>query len=219
VISGVVLAAGASRRLGRPKQLLELWGRPLLQHSVNAVSGAGLDEVVVVLGHEADAIESALDLPPGARVVRNPDYASGQATSLRVGLAAVGGRAEAAVILLGDQPLLGSGLIRRAVEEFATAGRPVVRCFFGSTPGHPVVVARSEWARLGALSGDVGGRALWDDSERVHVLNVEAEPPADVDTWEQWTRLLERAGSEPQAGPRGVMLGGEGQSPGGRREA
>jgi hypothetical protein len=81
------------------------------------------------------------------------------------------------------------------------------------------VVARSEWARLGALSGDAGGRALWGESERVHVLNVEAEPPADVDTWEQWTRLLERAGSEPQAGPRGVMLGGQGPSSGGRREA
>src|SRR5918997_5983315 len=104
MISAVVLAAGASTRLGRPKQLLELDGKPLLQHVVDALDGAGLDEVVVVLGHEAERIRAAVVLPARGRVVVNRAHRSGQASSLRAGLDAVDAASEAAVVVLGDQP-------------------------------------------------------------------------------------------------------------------
>jgi molybdenum cofactor cytidylyltransferase len=86
LISGIVLAGGTSSRLGRPKQLLELEGRPVLQHVIDAATEAGLDEVVVVLGHMADDIAATIDLPVGARTCLNPRYASGQSTSLEAGL-------------------------------------------------------------------------------------------------------------------------------------
>ena len=81
MIAGVVLAAGTSSRLGRPKQLLPLQGKPLTQHVIDATIAAGLDEVVVVLGHAAEEVEAGLELPPPARAVVNPDYEAGQSSS------------------------------------------------------------------------------------------------------------------------------------------
>jgi molybdenum cofactor cytidylyltransferase len=162
----------------------------LLQHVVDAASAGGLDELVVVLGHEADRVARALRLPSGARLVTNPEYRRGQSTSLRAGLAALDPRSEAALVLLGDQPGMPAELVRRAVAAFRTSGAPVVRTFFASVPGHPVVVARSEWDALGAVTGDAGGRGLWDSSGRVARLEVDAPPLLDVDTWEQYQSLL-----------------------------
>jgi molybdenum cofactor cytidylyltransferase len=191
VISGVVLAAGTSSRLGRPKQLLELRGRPLLQHAIDAAAGAGLDEVVVVLGHESERIASALELPAGARVVVNDDYASGQSTSLRTGLTSLDSRAEAAAILLGDQPGLTSAAIRKVLDAFRESDAPIVRALWQGTPGHPVVLARSEWESVRGLEGDKGARDLVAASARADVIEMDEPPVADVDTWEQYERLRE----------------------------
>lgn len=185
MIAGVVLAAGRSSRLGRPKQLLELEGRPLLQHVVDSVRSAGLDEVVVVLGHAAADVEARLLLPESARTVVNPDYAEGQSTSLRVGLAALGRDVEAAVIVLGDQPGVPPGLIRRAVAEWRASGAPVLRPLFRGTPGHPVVAGRAAWEAFMGASGDEGARGVMAG---VGVAEVEmgVDPPADIDTWDDW---------------------------------
>jgi molybdenum cofactor cytidylyltransferase len=178
--------------MGRPKQLLELDGRPLLQHVVDAAAGARLRETVVVLGHEADAIAEALVLPEGARAVVNPDYARGQSTSLRAGLEALDAGADAAVILLGDQPRMTPEQIARVVDAFYASGAPLVRSLYGKTPGHPVVVARSEWAALREIGGDKGARDLLKASTRS--LEVDMGPPLlDVDTWEAYERLRGRA--------------------------
>ena len=193
MISGVILAAGTSSRRGRPKQLLELGGRPLLQLVIDAAAGAGLDEVVVVLGHEAARVEAALELPPEARVLVNPDYAGGQSTSLRAGLDALSEASDAAVILLGDQPGVSSSMIRRAVATFHSSGGPVVRARFADVPGHPVVVARSQWDQWRNLSGDAGARLLMEShSERVVELDLGPEALADVDTWADYEDLTRR---------------------------
>jgi 2-haloacid dehalogenase len=190
VISGLILAAGTSSRLGRPKQLLELGGRPLLQLVIDAAAGAGLDEVVVVLGHEAARVEAALEFPPAARVLVNADYLEGQSTSLRAGLDALSEASDAAVILLGDQPGVSSSMIRRAVTTFHSSGGPVVRARFADVPGHPVVVARSQWDRWRNLSGDAGARLLMEShSERVVELELGPEALADVDTWADYEDL------------------------------
>ncbi len=104
MISGIVLAAGSSSRLGRPKQLLELAGKLVLQHVVDAAAAAPLDEILVVLGHSAGEVADRLALPAHGRVVLNPDHALGQSTSLQAGLRAAAPGADAAVVLLGDQP-------------------------------------------------------------------------------------------------------------------
>jgi molybdenum cofactor cytidylyltransferase len=195
VISGIVLAAGTSSRLGRPKQLLDVGGRPLLQRVVDAVAGAGLDEVVVVLGHEADRIREALELGPGARAITNVDYATGQASSLATGLDALHPRSEAAVIVLGDQPALTSEHVRAAVGAWRDGSAEVARSYFGGVPGHPVVAARSAWTALRAASGDVGARGVFEASAvRVARVDLGPEPLVDVDTWDDYARLRRSSG-------------------------
>ena len=185
MIAGVVLAAGTSSRLGRPKQLLELDGQPLLQHVVDSVFSAGLDEIVVVLGHAADEISARLALPSGARVAVNPDYAAGQSTSLRAGLQALGPEVEAAVIVLGDQPGVTPELIRRAVAEWRASGAPVLRPLFRGAPGHPVVAGRAAWDAFMGASGDAGARGVMADVE-VAEVEMDLDPPSDIDTWDDF---------------------------------
>ena len=193
MISGVVLAAGTSSRLGRPKQLLELDGRPLLQHVVDAAAASGLDEVVVVLGHESERVASALALPPGTRVVVNHEYEAGQSTSLSAGLASVDPRADAAAILLGDQPRLTSSAIRKVLDAFRNSDAPIVRALWQGTPGHPVVLARSEWESVRRLEGDKGARDLVAASARAEVVEMDEPPVEDVDTWEQYETLRDQS--------------------------
>ena len=156
---GIVLAAGRGVRMGgTPKQLLPLDGRPLLQHVLDAAASAGVEGVVVVLGHAADRIAPALRLPPGARVVVNPRHEEGQSTSLGVALDAMPPGAAAALVLLGDQPEVRADAIRAVI---AAAGRaPVVRASYGGVPGHPVLLARSLWPELARGRGDAGARGL-----------------------------------------------------------
>jgi molybdenum cofactor cytidylyltransferase len=188
-----MLAAGTSSRLGQPKQLLEVRGRPLLQHAIDAAAGSELDEVVVVLGHESERIASALALPSGARVVVNDHYESGQSTSLRTGLSSVDPRADAAAILLGDQPGLTSAAIRKVLDAFRDSDAPIVRAVWQGTPGHPVVLARSEWEPVQRLEGDKGARDLVAASARAEVIEMEEPPVEDVDTWEQYERLRDQS--------------------------
>jgi len=196
-VVGLVLAAGAARRMGRPKQLLPLGGRALLQHVVDAAAASALGDVVIVLGHEADAIEAALRLPARARVVRNPDHAEGQSTSLRHGLAAAPADATAAAVLLGDQPGIGPAVIDAVLAGFATAGtaavRPVWRGADGRAhPGHPVVLGRALWPAVAELRGDRGARALFErHPEWVTPVAMAGEPPADVDDDEDYRRACE----------------------------
>lgn len=188
-LSGVVLAAGASSRMGRPKQLLTLGGRPLLQHVIDAAADSCLAEIVVVLGHAAGSVQAALDLPRSTRcrVVVAPAHREGQAASLRAGLAAVQPGSRAAAILLGDQPSVSAERIDRVAHAFLAEGRPVARPFDLApsgerVPGHPVVLARSIWPAVTALSGDEGARALLArHPEWLHALSLDGSPPPDVD--------------------------------------
>lgn len=179
-VAGVVLAAGSSRRLGRPKQLVALRGRPLLQHAIDAAAAAGLDEVVVVVGHDADRVIAAVDLPPVARTVLNPLHATGQASSLRAGIAALGDASDRAVIILGDQPTIDAAVIAAVAQGPGPIRRARYR---GDRPGHPVAFDRVLWPDLLAIQGDRGARDLIATRPAlVHDVPVDAEVPADVDT-------------------------------------
>lgn len=198
-LSGVVLAAGASTRMGRPKQLLPLHGRPLLQHVLDAAAAARLDEIVLVLGPLAAELRAALELPRGlvVRVVDDPACASGQGASLGAGLRAADPRAVAAVVLLGDQPGVTPALIQRVAAAFLAGDAPAARPVHGATggprvPGHPVVLARRVWPALATLRGDEGARALLAaHPEWLLEVAVEGEPPADIDTRDDYRRALE----------------------------
>ncbi|MGQ0678882.1 MAG: nucleotidyltransferase family protein [Actinomycetota bacterium] len=188
--AGIVLAAGSSSRLGQPKQLLELEGRPLVQHAVDAVEGAGLFDVVVVLGHRAEEVQRSAIFGSNTRVVVNPDYLQGQATSLRTGLQAMRPGAGSALVILGDQPAIDAAKVRAVVDGYASSQKPVVQATYSGKPGHPVLFDRSLWAELIAVEGDRGAREVLKGHPKwIYRVELGGEVPADVDTWEDYERL------------------------------
>jgi nicotine blue oxidoreductase len=176
LIGGLVLAAGEGSRFGGPKQLAELDGRPLLEHALDAMSG--LDRVVVVLGARADEIRSRVDFGRAQPVVCD-DWASGQAASLRAGLAALGD-VEAAVVTLGDQPRITPEAIAFAISKFD--GEHPVRVTYGGRPGHPVVLPAGIIPRAMELEGDQGARLLLEEAGALEVDASHLASAADVDT-------------------------------------
>jgi molybdenum cofactor cytidylyltransferase len=189
VIGGIVLAAGRSTRLGQPKQLLEYRGQPLLSWALAAMTASHVDTTLVVLGHEAARVQREVDLR-GARVVHNPRYAEGLSTSLQAGLAALGPDVEAAVVAVGDQPLLGPEAIDAVIAAYRTTGAAIVAADYGDHQGTPLLLDRATWPAAQQIGGDQGARALL----RAHPESVVTVPVApiagiDVDTWDDYTRL------------------------------
>jgi molybdenum cofactor cytidylyltransferase len=191
-IAGVVLAAGASRRFGAPKQLARLDGRPLLEHALAALAAVpAIDRTVVTLGAHADAIRAAVDLH-GAEPVVVTGWEEGQAASLRAGVEAVAADADAVVVALGDQPRIAPAAIARIVAAWDVDGDVVaVRPRVGAVPGHPVLLARSLFPAVAALRGDVGAQALLR-AATVLELDGDDTATADVDTPQQLAALARR---------------------------
>jgi molybdenum cofactor cytidylyltransferase len=181
VISAIVLAAGAGLRFGGTKQVVDVRGKPLAQHTIDAAAAAGLDEIVVVLGHDAERVRSALRLPSSGRVVTNAAYATGMASSLAEGLRAADPASEAAVVLLADQPGITAEHVRALVDAFTARRAAIVRLRFRTAPG-PALLAREVWDEAKALEGDVGARVLIErHPELVEEIDVGGEARTDVD--------------------------------------
>jgi molybdenum cofactor cytidylyltransferase len=181
VISALVLAAGEGTRFGGTKQLEILRGKPLVQYAVDAASRGGVDEIVVVLGHDAPRVRDAVNVPEGARFVVNERYADGQSTSLAAGLRALDPDTDAAIVLLADQPGIRARHVRWVVTAFETDPAEILRIRFRDGPG-PAILARSIWDEAMALTGDVGARALIEaEPDRVRWLDVDEDAPPDVD--------------------------------------
>ncbi|HEX9733660.1 MAG TPA: nucleotidyltransferase family protein [Thermoanaerobaculia bacterium] len=196
-VAGVVLAAGRSERFaGAPSKLVaELAGEPLVRRVVLAALGSRLRQVLVVLGHAAAEVRRAL---AGLAVewVDNPDYAAGQSTSVRAGMARVAPSMRAAMVLPGDQPLVSSALVDRLIAAYVETSGPIVRPCAGGRPGTPVLWDRSLFPELAVLVGDAGGRQVME-RHAGEVLEVEIEDPlalADVDTVADLRRLEGVAG-------------------------
>jgi CTP:molybdopterin cytidylyltransferase MocA len=184
VVAALVLAAGGSTRLGRPKQLEPWGGTTLLGHVLDLVESAGFKEKFVVLGAECDLILAALDLQ-GWIVVENPEWEEGLASSLRAGLDAMArlARSESVAIFLGDQPDVDPGVVGRLLEVAAHSKRQAVVPKYRYLWANPVVVARALWPRLMSLTGDEGAKGLLQaHPEWVEEVWFEQRPPRDVDT-------------------------------------
>ncbi len=181
MISALVLAAGEGTRFGGTKQVELVRGKPLVQHPVDAATAAGVDEIVVVLGHDALRVRDALELPPGSRYVINERYAEGQSTSLAAGLRALDPSSEAVVILLADQPGIQARHVSALVAAFRDGAPDILRLRFRDGPG-PALLARSVLDEAAGLEGDIGARALFDaHPERVRWVALDEDAPVDVD--------------------------------------
>lgn len=192
----IVLAAGGARRFGRLKQA-EVWrGRPLLARAVDAALASLAAEVRVVLGCQAEELQSLLAGYERGRlqVVVNASWAEGQASSIRAGLASLGEPVEAAVFCVADQPLLTAAEIDALLARHALTGAPIVAPCVQGQFRSPVLFARALFPELAALEGDTGGRALIA-RHRPQVEAVEVEdlaPYTDIDSQEDLRRLAER---------------------------
>jgi molybdenum cofactor cytidylyltransferase len=179
VIGGLVLAAGAGRRFGSSKQLAELDGRPLLEHSIQRLAASPVERVVVVLGAGAEQVIARVD-PQGAELVVCERWDEGQSASLACGLGRLSD-CEAVVITLGDQPRLAPASIERVLEARAE-GVDAVRATYGGVPGHPVLLERHLFDRMRDVSGDHGARHLLQSVHTVEVPCDDLGGGEDVDT-------------------------------------
>lgn len=190
-IAAVVLAAGGSTRFGQPKQLLTWEDRPLVAHAADTAWSAGLDPVVIVVGAAADAVIPALAGRP-VRVVRNYRWQEGLSSSLNVGVAALPPDVDAALFMPVDQPLITPAFLQRMVRHWQgrRAGIVVPRSPEGR-PGNPVLFAQALFPELAKLSGDIGGRALFERyQDHVRYLSIDdAQLLVDADTPEAFARL------------------------------
>jgi molybdenum cofactor cytidylyltransferase len=192
-VSGLVLAAGGSSRLGRPKQLLPYGERTLLDHVLETARACSFDQLVVALGGAADEVRFAVDLA-GADVVENRDFGEGCSSSIAAAMTALDPRCEMLVLLLGDQP----GVSRETVRALL-AGRgdaPLAVCRYDEGRGHPFAFGREVFGELRALHGD---KAVWKLLDRAGAGVIEVEisgsVPPDVDTWADYETVLAAAGS------------------------
>lgn len=197
MIAAVLLAAGSSRRMGRPKLLLELAGEPLVRRAVRLAERSRVERIVVVVGPNRRELAEALR-GTSAVLVDNPDHLTGMASSLRVGLAALPPEVEAAVVLLGDQPFQRPEIVDRIVETYRATGKPIVVPVYGGRRGNPVLFDRSLFAEVAAQQGDQGGReVVTADPSRVATVEFESDRlQVDLDTWEEYLAargLLEQA--------------------------
>lgn len=152
-VAAVVLAAGSSKRMGRNKLLLDLGGETVVRRTVEAALEAGLDPVVVVLGHEAERVGAELDGLACLPVV-NPRHPEGAATSVRAGVAEVPGDAAALVIVLADMPFVTGAMLRAMVESYRATRAPVVVSRYGDVEAPPTLFDRSVFPELVTLEGD-----------------------------------------------------------------
>jgi len=192
-VAGIIMAAGQSSRMGANKLLMDDAGRPIVARVVEQALAAGLTEVIVVCGHQEEAMRAAL-AGLGVRFVSCPDFAEGMSASLRCGLKAVPADADAALVLLADMPRVGSQLLRRMIAAFnPTEGRAIVVPAHRGKRGNPVLWDRRFFDEMEQLAGDVGARHLIGEHAEL-VVEIEAEDNGillDVDTPEAYRALKE----------------------------
>ncbi len=186
-VAAIVLAAGGSSRFGSPKQLLRWKGQTLLEHVVDTILTSSVQEIVVVLGYQAEAARKVVADRP-VRVVVNEDWESGQSSSVRAGVQALAAGNQACLFLLVDQPNVTSGLIDEVVSRYRRTMAPVVAPIHGSQRGNPVLFDKALFPELLQAQGDEGGRQVIARHER-EVETVEVADQnlfLDIDTVEDY---------------------------------
>ncbi|WNS74946.1 nucleotidyltransferase family protein [Bacillus sp. DTU_2020_1000418_1_SI_GHA_SEK_038] len=194
-ICAIILAAGTSSRMGQPKQLLELKGRPLLEHVIRSASTANFSEIITVIGCEADKIQKTISIKdPRFRWVVNKDYLSGQGSSLKTGIAKAGSQHSGVMVFLGDLPFIsqstvqtifqiGKDMLKNQDESF------VIRPEFNGMTGHPVFFGHLDRNLFMQIQGDQGAKAIISKISTRQSISVEDSGILfDVDTPEVYEK-------------------------------
>ncbi len=188
IVTGLILAAGSSSRLGQPKQLLPFRGTTLLGATLDVARRCHFSQLLVTLGGAAAEVATAIDFT-GTQVVDNPDFGSGCGSSISAAIVHVDDASEGLVLMLGDQPGVSVEAVGRLVDEGGAS--QIAVCRYADGRGHPFWFARSVFDDLRSLHGD---KAVWKvlESGRYSVteVSIETTVPIDVDTWADYEALL-----------------------------
>jgi molybdenum cofactor cytidylyltransferase len=195
-VSGILLLAGCSSRMGSPKPLLTFGDKPLISIILNQIIRSDLSRIIVVLGHQAKAIKKEIQqsrVPSKLSILINPDFKKGLSTSIIAGLSQVAPQASGVMFLLGDQPLLTMEAINKLIKVFRSTSAPIVVPLYGKRPGNPVIFRTSLIPELQKLTGDTGGRELvrkyWD---QVQTVSIRPQRIGwDVDTRDEYQKIKE----------------------------
>ena len=200
-VAGIILSAGASTRMGTPKQLLPIEGGTILGRVLNEALNSDLDKVILVLGHKAKDIMGVLGqilTHPKLKVIQNKHYKEGISTSIIAGLSQVEGSHGHVMILLGDMPSITSNLINLLVREFLASLQPIGAIKLKGKRSHPVIFSRTLYHELHALKGDVGAKGLFREyKDKVCLVEPEGSyDDKDIDTREDYLEFKDRSPSE-----------------------
>jgi molybdenum cofactor cytidylyltransferase len=186
-VAGLVLAAGGSSRLGQPKQLLPFGSTTLLDHVLSVARDCRFDQRLCVIGGGAAEVREQVDLS-GVQVVENDAFGSGCSSSIAAALRAVDERADALVLMLGDQPGVSVATVERLVSRRGEA--PLAVCAYTDGRGHPLAFGRAMFPELAELHGDKAVWKLMDRlGDRVVEVPIGTTIPRDVDTWEDYQAI------------------------------
>lgn len=190
----IILAAGESKRLGNPKQLLSFDGNTLLARVANTASKTNLSPVIAVLGANAEMIMTTLN-NPGIHVVKNDNWMEGMASSIRIGLTSMlelSPQIDGIMMLVCDQPYLHQDVIKALIDAQHHSSLPIAAASYGGKLGTPALFHKRIFTDLMSLSGDMGARKILERNREL-VVAVDFEMGAvDIDTQEDYERLLNK---------------------------
>ncbi|HWB55062.1 MAG TPA: nucleotidyltransferase family protein [Tepidisphaeraceae bacterium] len=189
-IAAVVLAAGRSARMGRCKALLNIGGKPMIRHILDSLAQADIDQRMVITGHDADLVRSAIG---DAKVAHNPGYANGMISSVKVGVAAMRDNCDAMFIVLGDHPLIQVDTFRQLIERWTAHSDEIIQPRYDGKPGHPVIIPVAYADSILALPPNATLKT-WIQTKADRIQFVDVDDPGirmDVDTAEDYQRAVD----------------------------
>jgi molybdenum cofactor cytidylyltransferase len=191
-ISGILLAAGESKRMGKPKLLLNLGESNIINTTIENLLKSKIFELIIVLGHEAQNIESSLSSQDKRiKFVTNKNYREGMSTSIKCGVLTASKDSEAFLIALGDQPLISPKIINRLIEKYQSSGVGIITVMHQSLRGHPVIISKKYVQEILSLNGDIGARDLLkqhlDDTASINIES--SEEFFDIDRTQDYGEL------------------------------
>ena len=191
-ISGILLAAGESKRMGKPKLLLNLGESNIINTTIEKFLKSEIFELIIVLGHEAQKIECSLsEQDKRIKFVTNENYREGMSTSIKCGVLTASKDSEAFLIALGDQPLISPKIINRLIEKYQSSGAGIITVMHQSLRGHPVIISKKYVQEILSLNGYIGARDLLkqhlDDTASINIES--SEEFFDVDKTQDYEKL------------------------------
>ena len=196
-ISGIILAAGLSTRMGEPKQLLPFGDSTIIETVIDNLLGSKLNEVIVVVGHEAEKVQAHIQHKP-VKIVFNPDYQEGMLTSAQCGVGAISASANAFAMTLVDLPLITPDLVNLVIDTYVQAEGGIAVPSYNYRRGHPVIFNRCYAADLLALDGNSGGvRSLFQKyADDIHYVTVDTDRVLmDIDYRTDYEEALRKSSS------------------------